>query len=94
MSHIIRYKSPPTEIPFGLLYRLDKCFSPIFFIHRTLHLGKIYPGKIIKKILLKSENLFFCLLVFSHLRARASIGQQGKTFVYVLCYENPNRTKI
>ena len=28
---------------FRVLYRLDKCFSGYFFIHRTLHPGKIYP---------------------------------------------------
>ena len=28
--YFIRYKSPPRENPLGLLYRLDKCLSPIF----------------------------------------------------------------
>jgi len=37
-------------------------FFRCFFIHRTLHPGKIYPVKNnLKKFLLKSENLFFCL---------------------------------
>jgi len=47
--YFIRYKSPPTENPFGLVYRLDKYFSAIV-LSRTLHPGKIYSGKIIKKI--------------------------------------------
>jgi len=42
--HIIRYKSPPTQNPFGLIYRLDKCFFD-FFIPRTRHQGNIYPVK-------------------------------------------------
>ena len=28
--YFIRYKSPPTKKPFGLLFRLDKCFSNLF----------------------------------------------------------------
>jgi len=31
--------------PFGVFYRLDKCFCRSFFIHRTLHPGKIYDVK-------------------------------------------------
>jgi len=42
VKNIIRYKARDTKHPFGLLYRLDKWFSD-FFIHRTLHPGKIYP---------------------------------------------------
>ena len=36
-------KARPRD-PFGLLYRLDKCFS-YCLIHKTLHPGKIYPVK-------------------------------------------------
>jgi len=44
-NNIIRYKSPSTQNPFGLLYRLDKCFSDFCFIHRTLQPDKIYHVK-------------------------------------------------
>ena len=35
----------PHRTPFGLFYPLEPCFSSYFFIHRTLHRGKIYSVK-------------------------------------------------
>jgi len=49
--------------PFGLLYQLDKCFSDLFFIHRTLHQGKIYPVKIIQ-ISSKIGELIFLFIFY------------------------------
>jgi len=79
-----------TQNPFGLLYRLDNCFS-VFFIHRTLHPGKIGELKIGElkigeliigelKIgeLLKLENLFLC-----HIHVPLLVNTD-KTFIYTI----------
>jgi len=61
-SKILYDITPPHAKPFWAFISVRQMFFPYFFIHRTLHAGKIYPvKKIIKKILLKSENYFFCL---------------------------------
>ena len=39
--HICMIKKPAYTKPFGLFYRLDKCFFCYFLIHRILHPGKI-----------------------------------------------------
>jgi len=52
------------EKPLGLFYRLDN-----FFIHRTLHPGKIYPVKIIKTFLPKIGELIFVFTFLFHIHA-------------------------
>ena len=80
-QYFIRYKSPPTQNHFGLLYRLDKCFS-YFFIHRTLHPGKIYPVKNNSKNYSQIGETF----VWKSLYVRvywSAVNQKGKTFIYI-----------
>ena len=48
----------------GIFYRLDNSFSVVFFIHRTLHSGKIYPVKKNKNVFL---NLIFNHVLFSRI---------------------------
>ena len=50
----IRYNSP-----LGLLYRLDNCFSVIFFIYRNLHPDKVYSVKNNLKISSQLGELIF-----------------------------------
>ena len=65
--------------PYGLFYRLDKCFSSYFFIHIALHPSKTYIVKNKYTFCSKIGELIFCLRFVSH--TRASIGQKGKTFI-------------
>ena len=70
------------ENPFGLLYRLDKCFSAMFSsIELYIRLKSILE-KIIKTFLLTMENSLFCLL-FSHIHAPLLVTKEKHVFKMV-----------
>jgi len=60
-------------------YPVETCFSSYFFINTTLH-PNLFCKKIIKKSLVKSEKLHFCIFCVTFKRPYwPTVNQNGKT---------------